>query len=144
MSRIRGRNTGPEVAVRRALWALGFRYRTHSAIPGRPDIVFASARVAVFIDGCFWHGCPLHGVKPKTNRDFWREKIRKNRMRDRRVTHLLKADGWSVLRFWEHEVNDSPLKVTSAIARAVRASGRRSSLRVGRDRSVGGHRSHLN
>ena len=65
MSRIRGSNTGPELAVRKALWALHLRYRTHYAIPGRPDIVFPKARIAVFIDGCFWHGCALHGVKPK-------------------------------------------------------------------------------
>jgi DNA mismatch endonuclease (patch repair protein) len=130
MSRIRGRNTGPELTVRKALWALGLRYRTHSAIPGRPDIVFAGAKVAVFIDGCFWHGCALHGVKPKTNRDFWREKIRKNRARDRKVTRILEADGWSVLRFWEHEVEDEPLKVTFIVAKAVRARLRHSPPRV--------------
>lgn len=120
MSRIRGKNTGPELLVRKALWALRLRYRTHSAIPGRPDIVFATAKLAVFIDGCFWHGCALHGVKPKTNSGFWREKIRKNRARDRKVTRLLEAEEWSVLRFWEHEVEDDPAGVTSRIAKAVR------------------------
>jgi DNA mismatch endonuclease (patch repair protein) len=121
MSRIRGRNTGPELAVRKGLWALRLRYRIHYAIPGRPDIVFPRARVAVFIDGCFWHGCALHGVKPKTNRDFWNQKIRKNRVRDRKVTQILKSDGWSVLRFWEHEVELNASKVTAMIAKAVRA-----------------------
>jgi len=121
MSRIRGRNTGPELAVRKALWALQFRYRTHYAILGRPDIVFPKARVAVFIDGCFWHGCVLHGVKPKTNAEFWKRKIQKNRRRDRKVTRILKSEGWRVLRFWEHEVELNASKVTATIAKAVNA-----------------------
>lgn len=125
MSRIRGRNTGPELAVRKTLWGLQLRYRTHYAIPGRPDIAFPKARVAVFIDGCFWHGCILHGVKPKTNRDFWNEKIRKNKARDRKVTRTLKLDGWRVLRFWEHEVELNALKVTETIVRVVRSRTRR-------------------
>jgi DNA mismatch endonuclease (patch repair protein) len=125
MSRIRGKDTGPELAVRKALWALRLRYRVHPAIAGRPDIVFAGARVAVFIDGCFWHGCALHGVKPKSNREFWRTKFRKNQSRDRKVTRLLEADGWAVLRYWEHDVKDDPLKVTSQIAKSVRARTRR-------------------
>ena len=135
MSRIRGKNTGPELAVRKALWALRLRYLySHSAIPGRPDIVFASPKLAVFIDGCFWHGCALHGVKPKTNSDFWRDKIRKNRARDRKVVRLLEAEGWSVLRFWEHEVEDDPTRVTSRIAKAVRARVRLVEGKKGRGR----------
>jgi DNA mismatch endonuclease, patch repair protein len=121
MSRIQGRNTGPELAVRKALWALQFRYRTHYAILGRPDIVFPKARVAVFIDGCFWHGCPLHGVRPKSNREFWNQKLRKNRVRDRKVSRALKSDGWRVLRFWEHEVELNTSKVTAIIVKAVSA-----------------------
>jgi DNA mismatch endonuclease (patch repair protein) len=128
MSQIRGKNTGPELVIRKALWALKLRYRTHAAIPGRPDIIFSAARVAVFIDGCFWHGCALHGVRPKTNRDFWREKIHKNKARDRRVTRLLFAEGWSVLRFWEHEIEDNPRKVTTAIVKAV-LKGRRQDIK---------------
>lgn len=121
MSRIRGRDTHPELTIRKALWALRLRFRTHYAILGRPDIVFPGAKVAVFIDGCFWHGCAIHGMKPKTNCEFWSEKIRKNMARDRKVTRLLKSDGWLVLRFWEHEVEFNGQKVTTAIAKAVKA-----------------------
>jgi DNA mismatch endonuclease (patch repair protein) len=132
MSRIRGKDTGPELTIRKALWGLRLRYRTRSAIVGRPDIVFVTAKVAVFIDGCFWHGCLLHGVKPKTNSSFWREKIRKNRVRDRKVIRLLKAEGWSVLRFWEHEVEADAAKVTAQIAQAVQAR-----IRLGENKKVG-------
>jgi DNA mismatch endonuclease, patch repair protein len=123
MSRIRAKNTGPELAVRKALWALGTRYRIHCAIHGRPDIVFVGARLAVFIDGCFWHGCPVHAVAPKTNRDFWNEKIRKNKTRDRNVRRSLEAEGWLVLRYWEHEVRDRLGGVVSEIEMAVRSRG---------------------
>lgn len=130
MSRIRGRDTAPEVILRKALWSARLRYRLHCKIPGRPDIVFPRAKVAVFVDGCFWHGCPLHGVKPKTNYEFWQRKIGKNISRDRVVTELLRAEGWSVLRFWEHEVKQNASKVTAEIAEAVRkksgGNGRRS------------------
>lgn len=103
----RGRDTGPEMAVRRLLHARGFRYRVDLApVPGvrrRADIVFTRARVAAFIDGCFWHGCPEHATWPRTNADFWRQKIEGNRERDRDTDQRLREAGWTVLRFWEHE-----------------------------------------
>ena len=103
----RGRDTGPELAVRRALHARGLRYRVDHPLPfdrrRRADIAFTRARVAVFIDGCFWHGCPEHGATPRTNTEFWRAKIERNRARDRDTTERLEAMGWIVLRFWEHE-----------------------------------------
>jgi DNA mismatch endonuclease, patch repair protein len=123
MSRIRGKNTRPELALREALWSRGFRYRLHYSITGRPDIVFPGAKVAVFVDGCFWHGCPTHAVKPKTNRAFWSQKIKKNKTRDQTVSDLLMAQGWTVLRFWEHELRNDVSAVTARIAMAVRKKG---------------------
>lgn len=120
MSRIRGRDTGPERRLRRAVWRSGIRYRLRSTLPGRPDLVFRGARVAVFVDGCFWHGCPLHSTIPKTNRSFWLKKIQGNIERDRRVTSQLRAAGWTVLRFWEHEVNESLEECLTIIESAVR------------------------
>ena len=107
MSRIRGRDTGPEMALRRALWASGLRYRIYPALPGKPDIAFISGKVAIFVDGCFWHGCSLHGVMPSTNTEFWRRKIGRNMERDNETNEKLEKAGWIVLRFWEHEVEKS-------------------------------------
>jgi DNA mismatch endonuclease, patch repair protein len=108
MSRIRGRNTRPEIVLRTALWSLGLRYRLHFPIPGKPDVAFPRQRVAVFVDGCFWHGCPEHSVKPKTNSAFWTDKLRKNVARDRRNELELAELGWTFVRFWEHELDQSP------------------------------------
>jgi DNA mismatch endonuclease (patch repair protein) len=106
MARIRGRDTEPELILRRALWADGERYRVNYKTPaGRPDIVFPGRRVAVFVDGCFWHGCPDHYVPPRTRVEFWARKLRTNVERDRRQTLQLEECGWRVLRFWEHEVH---------------------------------------
>ncbi|MBN9050377.1 MAG: very short patch repair endonuclease [Rhizobiales bacterium] len=119
MSRIKGRNTKPELVLRRALWALGLRYRLHTKLPGRPDITFAGRRLVVFIDGCFWHGCPKHGVQPKTNHEFWRDKLNSNIARDRRVTAQLRADGWKVVRVWEHEVKQDISAVVGRILKII-------------------------
>ena len=103
----RGRDTGPELAVRRALHARGLRYRVDHPLPvdrrRRADIAFTRAKVAVFVDGCFWHGCPEHGTTPRTNTAFWAAKFARNRERDEDTRSLLEASGWTVLRFWEHE-----------------------------------------
>lgn len=105
MARIRGQNTGPERRLRSALWAAGLRFRVHAATPaGRPDVVFPGRRLAVFIDGCFWHGCPLHYVRPRSRTDHWAMKLRINVDRDRRQTLELEDLGWCVLRIWEHQV----------------------------------------
>lgn len=106
MSRIRGRDTKPEMLLRKKLFSEGLRYRTHHREAMRADIAFPRARVAVFIDGCFWHGCPLHYRKPKTNRDYWIPKIRANIERDRETTKRLEGEGWIVIRLWEHEIKD--------------------------------------
>ncbi|MEI9989019.1 MAG: very short patch repair endonuclease [Rhizomicrobium sp.] len=116
MSRIRGKNTKPEMLLRKALYSKGLRFRIHrNDLPGAPDIVFASQKIAVFVDGCFWHGCPDHAVEPKTNRLFWRDKIDKNKKRDDRATDELRALGWKVIRIWEHDIKQS-------ISHAARAS----------------------
>ena len=103
----RRRDTGPEMAVRRLLHASGLRYRVDYPLPfdrrRKADIAFTRQRIAVFIDGCFWHGCPEHFVAPKTNSDYWRVKIAGNIARDQDSDSRLQAAGWIVLRSWEHE-----------------------------------------
>jgi DNA mismatch endonuclease, patch repair protein len=109
MSRIRGRNTTPELRVRRILHAAGLRYRLHGKrLPGKPDLVFAQARAVVFVHGCFWHMHPCRYGKPEpaTNRDFWAEKRRSNVDRDRRNRELLGARGWRVFEVWECQTWD--------------------------------------
>lgn len=127
MSRQASRDTAPEVAVRRLLYAAGHRYRLHRPVPGLPrrtiDIVFPGPKVAVFLDGCFWHGCPEHATQPKANADWWRAKLDRNMARDIETTSRLTEQGWTVLRFWEHE---NPADVARRVALAVAA--RRSAL----------------
>lgn len=119
------RDTRPEFAVRRLLHAAGLRYRVdypalNSDRRRRADIVCTKRRVAVFIDGCFWHGCPQHFVAPKANADYWGPKIAPNRERDIDTTERLKADGRLVLRFWEHE---APPDVAARIEAVVQDLG---------------------
>lgn len=107
----RRRDTGPELAVRSLLHRRGRRFRidvpirVEGARPIRPDIVFPRARVAVFIDGCFWHGCPEHGTTPATNAAYWVPKLKDNKRRDARNTRALEEDGWVVVRAWTHEAS---------------------------------------
>jgi DNA mismatch endonuclease (patch repair protein) len=115
MSRIQGKNTKPEVLLRKALWTSGLRYRLRAKLPGRPDIAFTKVKVAVFIDGCFWHRCPIHGVMPKSNADFWKTKLNGNVKRDRKNEAKLRQQGWHVLRFWEHQVEEELVKVVKQI-----------------------------
>ncbi|MEV7534598.1 very short patch repair endonuclease [Streptomyces hydrogenans] len=138
MSRQGSRDTAPEMAVRRLLHAAGLRYRVNVPVPGMPrrtiDIAFGGARIAVFLDGCFWHGCPEHATHPKANAEWWREKLTKNMTRDRETTAHLQSQGWTVLRFWEHE---SPDAVARAITRAKSGNteaGTRRSAESGRRR----------
>lgn len=104
MSSVRNKNTGLEMKLRRALWKTGLRYRVDFKLPGKPDIVFPKRKTVIFIDGCFWHGCPLHGTKPKTNTAFWKTKIKANIERDTQVTLQLNEMGWLVIRVWGHEI----------------------------------------
>ena len=103
----RGRDTGPELALRRILHARGLRYRVDHPLPfnkrRRADIVFLRERVAVMVDGCYWHGCPEHHHRPKTNAEWWDTKIQRNRQRDVDTDRQLRGVGWLALRVWEHE-----------------------------------------
>ncbi len=119
MSRIRGTDTNPEIVIRKKLWAKGLRYRLHAGLPGRPDIVFPGKKVAVFVDGCFWHRCPAHYQPPVNNSKFWEHKISGNVAHDVVVNRELEETGWRVLRFWEHEVRSDLERVVSMIVRAV-------------------------
>lgn len=107
MQAVKATNTGPELAVRRFLWSVGLRYRLHvKALPGSPDIVFPSKRIALFVHGCFWHGhdgCPRYRI-PKTRTEYWAAKIARNRVRDRQSSAALDVLGWTTLVIWECEV----------------------------------------
>lgn len=109
MRAVRGRDTGPELKVRRLLWRLGGRYRLNvRALPGSPDIVLASRRLAIFVHGCFWHGhdCARGARVPKTNRPYWEAKVARNRARDDRTSAALLKEGWRVAVIWECETRD--------------------------------------
>ncbi|CUH95685.1 hypothetical protein P22_1762 [Propionispora sp. 2/2-37] len=119
MAAIKSRNTRVELKLRKALFAAGFRYRVNYKITGKPDIVFAGKKVAVFVDGCFWHACPVCYKEPENNREFWRKKISGNMERDLKVTRELEEAGWLVLRFWEHEVRKNTESVMEVIRTAL-------------------------
>ncbi len=122
MSRVRGAHTAPEKRLRHLLWSRGLRYRLHTKTPfGRPDLVFLRQQVAVFVDGCFWHGCPVHYVRPRTKNEFWSNKLSSNVERDRRQTLELENAGWRVVRLWEHEIFETPDKAVEKVERAVSA-----------------------
>ncbi|WP_263485356.1 very short patch repair endonuclease [Mesorhizobium sp. ES1-4] len=113
MNATSGRNNPRERAVRSALHRRGLRFRLHRRLLANSrrtvDIVFPRARVAVFLDGCFWHGCPLHGTWPKNNAEWWREKIEANIARDRDTDRRLQELGWTVVRVWEHETIEAAI-----------------------------------
>lgn len=117
----RRRDTKPELRIRSALHRRGLRFRVDTAplkgVRRRADIVLTRVHVAVFIDGCFWHGCPEHFIPPKTNADYWRQKIQRNRDRDKETDRMLADAGWTVLRFWEHE---HPSDAANVIVKAWR------------------------
>ena len=121
MSQIRGKNTKPEIKLRKLLWSQGIRgYRIHFNLPGKPDIVFTKKKIAIFIDGCFWHKCPIDFQEPETRKEFWMKKINSNVERDERTTKKLQGDGWTVLRFWEHEVRKKPEDVVKRIIHTLK------------------------
>src|SRR5947208_758355 len=122
MSRIRGRNTKAEILLRRALWSAGLRgYRTHGALPGRPDIILTRVRLAVFVDGCFWHSCPRCLIPvPASRVDYWGPKLRRNKLRDGRVRRELRRLGWTTLRLWEHEVRRDCGRSAARVLAAVK------------------------
>jgi len=123
MSRIRGANTRPELALRKALWREGLRYRLSVNLPGRPDLIFRKTKVAVFVDGCFWHACPKHLIWPRHNANFWKRKISGNVARDKKVTRELRRTGWLVFRFWEHDVKCRLQRCVNRVISTVKQRG---------------------
>ena len=119
MGRVRQRGTKYELILRRALWKAGYRYRLRNKLPGTPDIVFSGVKVAIFVDGCFWHGCPVHGSLPSTRQEFWEEKLIRNRQRDQEVDRRLHELGWIPLRLWEHDVRDDPQTCVATIGKVI-------------------------
>lgn len=123
----RGRDTRPELALRRLLHASGLRYRVSArplkSVRRTADVVFGPARVAVFVDGCFWHRCPEHATYPKTNSDYWKPKLERNVERDREIDRLLAEAGWLSIRVWEHEdIETAARRIDSSVR------GRRTAL----------------
>lgn len=121
MSRIRGKgNKATEHALAKLFRANGITgWRRHYPIVGRPDFAFPRLKLAVFVDGCFWHGCPKHCLQPKGNKEFWSTKLAANKARDRKVNGLLRAKGWRVLRIWEHDLTKS--RQLASVRRVARA-----------------------
>lgn len=120
MAKVRQKGTDAEVALRRELFRIGLRYRIDYEVLKKPrrvaDIAFPGRRIAIFVDGCFWHGCPQHASWPKRNAELWRQKIETNRLRDADTNERLRSLGWTVLRFWSHE---SPTSAAGVIANLV-------------------------
>jgi len=126
MQRMPRSSTGPEILIRKELHRRGLRFRiNYSRLPGRPDIAFTAAWIAVFVDGCFWHSCPDHAVVPKNNRDWWLDKLKRNVERDREKDAQLEALGWTVVHVWEHERPYEAADVIEKLWRSVRGSAAR-------------------
>lgn len=121
MRRIRSKDTKAEMVLRKALWSAGLRgYRVHpQRVTGRPDVAYVGKRLAVFVDGCFWHSCPRCFVAPKSNTTYWSTKLARNQGRDLEVTEALRKEGWTVLRVWEHEVEEQLDDVIQRIRAAL-------------------------
>lgn len=121
MAKIGSKDTKPELALRRALWASGLRgWRCHRKLPGKPDLAFGPSRVAVFVDGGFWHGHPDKFALGQSG-EFWDAKIKRNQERDREVDKVLMDQGWTVLRFWDFEIERSPARCVEAVVHAVKS-----------------------
>jgi len=120
MAKVRQKGTDAEIALRRELFRRGLRYRIDYEVLKKPrrvaDVAFPGLKIAIFVDGCFWHGCPVHATWPKQNAEFWRQKIEANRLRDADTNSRLLDVDWTVLRFWEHE---SPIEAAETVTQAV-------------------------
>lgn len=129
----RSRDTQAEMAVRRLVHAMGMRYRVNirpvPSLRRTADLVFTRAKIAVFIDGCFWHGCPEHHRRPSANSDYWTAKVERNRQRDTATNTALSEEGWTVLRFWEHEPPEEVAQTIRDRVVSVRRHGQESGPR---------------
>lgn len=110
MSKIKSSDTTVELALRREIWKCGFRYRVNYGIE-KIDIAFPKAKLAVFVDGCFWHSCPVHGHIPKSNLDYWAKKLAKNIERAKNKDLRLREEGWTIIHYWEHDIKKDPQKL---------------------------------
>lgn len=122
MSQIKSKNTKPEIAVRKLIWKKGYRYRIGHGLIGKPDMVSPFYGIVVFIDGCFWHGCPKHCRMPSSNVKYWKQKIFGNKKRDSRINRQLKKEGWKVIRIWEHDIKKNSEKVVIRITKHIQTS----------------------
>jgi DNA mismatch endonuclease (patch repair protein) len=128
MRRVRRRDTDCELALRKILFARGLRYRVDWKPPGirsKVDVAFVGQRLAVFVDGCFWHGCPIHATAPKSNVEWWRAKLAGNQARDQRVTRALRDAGWLVMRFWSHvDPVAAASEISATLSKTTGSAGR--------------------
>ena len=124
------------MVLRKALWKSGLRYRLRLCLPGTPDLAFIGRKVAIFVDGCFWHGCPEHYTCPVRNAAFWRRKIKRNLSRDRKANQNLADLGWSVIRIWEHEIPQDLDSVVRRVQRLVKDERMKSTAAPFADREV--------
>lgn len=126
MRAVRTKNTAPEMLLRASLRSMGIRYRLHPrTVPGKPDLAFIRPRLAVFVDGCFWHGCPRCYTSPKTNSPFWRSKLMANKARRLRVKALLRSAGWRYFQVWECEVQRDATRVALRLMDRIDRLGER-------------------
>ena len=124
MSMIKGKNTKPELVLRKLISSNGVKgYRLNYKLPGKPDVVFGKYKIVIFIDGCFWHRCPKCFIQPENNSNFWKNKIEGNVERDKKINNLLKKKGWKVIRIWEHLLKKTQNHVYKEIIRALRKRG---------------------
>lgn len=131
MSRIKSKWTKQEVATHNYLKSKGIKHEMHPGILGSPDITIKSKKIAIFLNGCFWHGCPHHFRLPKTNTVFWAQKIKNNKKRDKMNTRLLRKEGWVVIGVWEHSLNNQPNRILPHIIEQIRTTKTRRNIQGG-------------
>jgi len=122
MQNIHSKNTKMELSVRSLLHKKGLRFRIHTRLIGKPDIVFPSKKIVVFLDSCFFHKCPYHYIQPKSNKKYWLPKIEKNKARAKEVNKALRNQGWTVLRFWEHQIKKDSENCVNKIISVIQNS----------------------
>ena len=123
MSKVRSKDSKIEIALRKALWKEGFRYRKNSTKHfGKPDIVLPKYKTVIFVDSCFWHGCKKHGSMPATRKNFWEKKIARNKERDKEVNRHYKKESWRLIRVWEHEIVKKYYPLTERIISKLQTS----------------------